>query len=42
VFIPTATGDPVPASVELTSQHLGGYSNNLFALLTPETWYLTK
>jgi peptide/nickel transport system substrate-binding protein len=42
VFIPTATGDPVPASVQLTSQHLGGYSNNLFALLTPENWYLTK
>jgi peptide/nickel transport system substrate-binding protein len=42
VFIPTATGDPVPGAVELTSRHLGGYSNNLFALLTPETWYLTK
>jgi peptide/nickel transport system substrate-binding protein len=42
VFIPTATGDPVAASIVLTSQHLGGFSNNLFTNLTPETWYLTK
>jgi peptide/nickel transport system substrate-binding protein len=42
VFIPTATGDPTAASVTLTSQHLGGYSNNVFTALTPETWYLTK
>ena len=41
VFVPTASGDPVPGSVELTSRHLGGYTNNVFALLTPETWYLT-
>ena len=42
VFVPTPVGDPVPAAVELISRHLGGYSNNVFMLLTPETWRLTS
>jgi peptide/nickel transport system substrate-binding protein len=42
VFVPTPTGDPTVASIVLTSKHLGGYSNNVYAYLTPETWYLTK
>ncbi len=42
VFFPTATGDPTSAAVDLISQHLGGYINNTYTNLTPETWYLTK
>jgi peptide/nickel transport system substrate-binding protein len=42
VFVPTPTGDPTVASIVLTSKHLGGYTNNVYAYLTPETWYLTK
>jgi peptide/nickel transport system substrate-binding protein len=42
VYFPTATGDPTSAAVVLTSQHLGGFISNVFANLTPETWYLTK
>ena len=42
VFQPTATGSPTSASVDLISQHLGGYINNVYFNLTPETWYLTK
>jgi peptide/nickel transport system substrate-binding protein len=41
VFFATATGNPNPGIV-LTSTHLGGYINNVYANLTPETWYLTK
>ena len=42
VFVPTLAGDPVPASAELISTRLDGYSNNVFMLLTPETWHLTS
>jgi peptide/nickel transport system substrate-binding protein len=42
VYFPTATGNPTSAAVVLTSQHLGGYTNNVFSNMTPETWYLTK
>jgi peptide/nickel transport system substrate-binding protein len=42
VYMPTATGDPTSAAVVLTSKHLGGYTNNVYTNLTPETWYLTK
>jgi peptide/nickel transport system substrate-binding protein len=42
VFFPTATGNPNSASIVLTSKHLGGYTNNVYTNLTPETWYLTK
>jgi peptide/nickel transport system substrate-binding protein len=42
VFFPTATGDPTSASVDLISTHLGGFTNNVYTNLTPETWYLTK
>lgn len=42
VFIPVATGNPAAGSLVLVSNHLGGYTNNLFTNLTPETWYLTK
>ncbi len=42
VFFPTATGDPTSAAVDLISKHLGGYINNTYTNLTPETWYLTK
>jgi len=42
VYFPTATGNPTSAAVVLTSKHLGGYINNVYTNLTPETWYLTK
>jgi peptide/nickel transport system substrate-binding protein len=42
VFQPTATGSPTSASIDLISKHLGGYINNVYFNLTPETWYLTK
>jgi len=42
VYIPTATGDIGSGNIVLTSTHLGGFTNNLFSQLTPETWYLTK
>jgi peptide/nickel transport system substrate-binding protein len=42
IFIPTATGNPAAGAVVFTSNHLGGYTNNLFTNITPETWYLTK
>jgi peptide/nickel transport system substrate-binding protein len=42
VFFPTATGNPTSASVDLISKHLGGFTNNVYTNLTPETWYLTK
>ena len=42
VLFPTATGDPTSAAVVLTSKHLGGYTNNAYTNMTPETWYLTK
>jgi len=42
VYFPTATGNPTAAAVVLTSKHLGGYINNVYTNLTPETWYLTK
>jgi len=42
VFFPTATGDPTSAAVDLISQHLGGFTNNVYTNMTPETWYLTK
>jgi hypothetical protein len=42
VYFPTATGNPTSASVVLISKHLGGYTNNAYTNLTPETWYLTK
>ena len=42
VFFPTATGNPTSAAVDLISKHLGGFTNNVYTNLTPETWYLTK
>ncbi len=42
VFFPTATGNPTSAGVDLISKHLGGFINNVYTNLTPETWYLTK
>ena len=42
VFFPTATGNPTSAAVDLVSKHLGGFNNNAYTNLTPETWYLTK
>jgi peptide/nickel transport system substrate-binding protein len=42
VFFPTATGDPTSAAIDLSSKHLGGFISNVYANLTPETWYLTK
>ncbi|MDA8303383.1 MAG: ABC transporter substrate-binding protein [Actinomycetota bacterium] len=42
VYFPTATGDPTAAAVDLISKHLGGFNNNVYTNLTPETWYLTK
>jgi peptide/nickel transport system substrate-binding protein len=42
VYFPTATGNPTSAAVVLTSKHLGGYTNNVYTYMTPETWYLTK
>jgi peptide/nickel transport system substrate-binding protein len=42
VYFPTATGNPTAAAVVLVSKHLGGYTNNDYTNLTPETWYLTK
>ena len=42
VYIPTATGDVGQGNITLTSDHLGGFTNNTFSNLTPETWYLTK
>ena len=42
VFFPTATGNPTSAAIDLISKHLGGFINNVYTNLTPETWYLTK
>ena len=42
VFFPTATGDPTSAAIDLISKHLGGFINNVYTNMTPETWYLTK
>ncbi len=42
VFFPTATGNPTSAGIDLISKHLGGFINNVYTNLTPETWYLTK
>jgi peptide/nickel transport system substrate-binding protein len=42
VYFPTATGNPTGGSIVLTSKHLGGFINNVYDNLTPETWYLTK
>ncbi|HXW77906.1 MAG TPA: ABC transporter substrate-binding protein, partial [Acidimicrobiales bacterium] len=42
VFFPTATGNPTSAAIDLISKHLGGFTNNVYTNLTPETWYLTK
>jgi peptide/nickel transport system substrate-binding protein len=42
VYFPTATGNPTAAAVDLVSKHLGGFTNNAYTNLTPETWYLTK
>ena len=28
--------------IDLTSKHLGGFTNNVYTYMTPETWYLTK
>jgi peptide/nickel transport system substrate-binding protein len=42
VFFPTATGSPTSAGIDLISNHLGGYINNVYFNMTPETWYLTK
>jgi peptide/nickel transport system substrate-binding protein len=42
VYFPTATGNPTSAAVDLISKHLGGFTNNAYTNLTPETWYLTK
>ncbi len=42
VFFPTATGDPTSAAIDLISKHLGGFINNVYTNMTPETWYVTK
>jgi peptide/nickel transport system substrate-binding protein len=42
VFFPTATGNPTSAGIDLISKHLGGFINNVYTNLTPETWYVTK
>ena len=42
VYIPTATGNVGQGNIVLTSTHLGGFTNNVFSNMTPETWYLTK
>lgn len=42
VMVPTGTGVPATNSIVLTSKHLGGVINNVYAYMTPENWYLTK
>jgi peptide/nickel transport system substrate-binding protein len=42
VFEPTSSGNPIPDTLPLVSQHLGGYTTNAFGAITPEQWYLTK
>ena len=42
VYFPTATGDPTSAGIDLISKHLGGFINNVYTSMTPETSYLTK
>ena len=37
---PPAT--PRRPRIDLISKHLGGFINNVYTNLTPETWYLTK
>jgi peptide/nickel transport system substrate-binding protein len=41
VFTPTVAGNPV-AGVTSVSKHLGGFSVNAFAFITPETYYFTQ
>ena len=42
IFQPNNAGNPVPGGLTLVSQHLGGFSANAFAYITPETYYLTQ
>ena len=42
IYTPTSAGNPYADNNTLVSRHLGGVTFNVFTLLTPETWYLTK
>lgn len=42
IFTPTSAGNPYAGDNTLVSKHLGGVTFNVFTLITPETWYLTK
>lgn len=42
VFQPNTAGNPIPGGPTLVSDHLGGFSINAYALITPEQYYLTK
>jgi peptide/nickel transport system substrate-binding protein len=42
IYTPTSAGNPYANSDTLIGNHLGGVNFNVFTLITPETWYLTK
>ncbi|HWD08612.1 MAG TPA: ABC transporter substrate-binding protein [Actinomycetota bacterium] len=42
VYQPESAGNPQPGGLTVVSQHLGGFTANVFSSITPETYYLTK
>jgi peptide/nickel transport system substrate-binding protein len=42
IFQPAQSGNPDSGGPDMISKHLGGVSFNIYAAITPETWYLTK
>lgn len=42
VFQPNTAGNPIPGGPTIVSTHLGGFSINAYAYISPEQYYLTK